>query len=184
MFFGKIKEFKTFNLALLKNLGRAFTSLKTEKNQTCFRDITGRPTCSFVSPNFVQSFPRFGPVFSPPQVKRNCNRDHNIFEFYDVSSQIRFSTSKPRLVKCSTGNLIYELSNDLRLSLEEIRKSQKIIKFWWKHSLVPSPPSLAPQSPPASLDAPNPLQIPRLRLLASITLKKQYTSCIESCRTT
>ena len=56
MFFGKIKEFKTFNLALLKNLGRAFTSLKTEKNQTCFRDITGRPTCSFVSPNFVQSW--------------------------------------------------------------------------------------------------------------------------------
>ena len=127
MFFGKIKQFKNFNLALLKNLGRAYTFLKNCKSSNQFSDITGRSTCSFVSPNFVQSwtkhlrkivqntFPRFSPVFSPPQVKRNCNPDHNILELYDVLVQIRFSTSKPRLVKCSTGNLIYELSNDLKV---------------------------------------------------------------------
>ena len=135
MFFGKIKEFKTFNLALLKNLGRAFTSLKTEKKSNLFSGHYGPSNlqfcftkfCTILDKTFVQDcikyFSTFSPVFSPPQVKRNCNRDHIIFELYDVSAQIQFSTSKPRLVKCSTGNLIYELSNDLRLSLEEIRKS-------------------------------------------------------------
>ena len=129
------KRIQNFQFSITQKLGQSFYIPKNRKKSNLFSGHYGPSNlqfcftkfCTILDKTFVQDcikyFSTFSPVFSPPQVKRNCNRDHIIFELYDVSAQIRFSTSKPRLVKCSTGNLIYELSNDLRLSLEEIRKS-------------------------------------------------------------
>ena len=56
MSFGKIKEFKTYNLTLLKNMGRALTFLKNWNKANQSSRNSGQLTCCFVLPYCAYNF--------------------------------------------------------------------------------------------------------------------------------
>ena len=59
---------------------------------------------------------------------KNNNPGHNIFEFYNILIQVRFTTSKIKNLITSIANVIYELPHKLRNDLK-FRKLGNITKI-------------------------------------------------------